>query len=177
MAKNNETLGTDNTSKYSELSQNPFTDGWELRLVHRSESIPTKGYGKLSFSRDIDFSKSTLYGDFFTPELVRQYSELSKSSLYLLFYALGHLRWNQDYLQLTYKVTGMSKPTFYRAIKDLADLQIIASRVGSRETYWINPRKIFHGSRVEVYHKYVSTSTSTSEVDEQINSDIEKYTK
>ncbi len=156
MAKENGKKNLDSSVNKKTFSQNPFIKDWEITPSSKNGTYYAKGGSIITIEKQIDYSKSTLYSDFFTDELLVQYSELSKSALYLLFYTMGHLRWNQDYLQLSYTVTEMPRNTFYRAIKDLEDIELIASRVGSRETYWINPRKIFHGSRVEAFSDKVS---------------------
>lgn len=192
MAKNNGKMSTQKDVNFPKHSKNPFIDGWQLKKYIKSDTFPVYGATTMTFHKPVDYSKVTLYSDFFSTfssgeSSISSYSQLPKSSLYLLFYVLGHLRWGQDFLTLSFTKTDMPRNTFYRAVKDLADLQIIASRVGSRETYWINPRKIFHGLRFDTFRDNVTAKAKVvsqeefeeidnEEIDSQLAEDIKKYT-
>lgn len=71
----------------------------------------------------------------------------------LLLYIITHIQDKQDYITLKTKlvreVTGMSRNSYFAALKELKAAGVIASK--SLSVYWINPFHIFRGNRISFY--------------------------
>lgn len=156
MAKKVGTLTSSEASQSQVSPRNPFLEGWEQRIQFRSSTYAAFGAQEVTIKKPLDFSRVQLYEDFFDSDL----SNLSKPALKLLFYVLSKLRWDQDYLELRHEKVQLAKSAFYRAVAELADYGLLAKRAGVRETYWVNPRKFFHGNRVSSFPNNFLTHSS-----------------
>ena len=81
-------------------------------------------------------------------------SKLSQGSIALFFYILIHLKPHMDDISLdsgtVCKWSDISERTFYRAISELLEKNIIARKKGSSIEFFVNINYVFNGSRLKV---------------------------
>ena len=81
---------------------------------------------------------------------------LQPQSVRLFLYIAYTLKKDEDVIHLPLKkvkkTLGVSNPTYYRAISELSDCQILAKK--SREYYWINPVFLFYGNKIAFFKRY-----------------------
>lgn len=81
---------------------------------------------------------------------------LSPCTLRLFIYISYTLKENQDLIHLPHKKVcknlEVSMPTYYKAITELMDNQILAKQ--KREYYWINPAFLFNGNRIRFFEEH-----------------------
>jgi hypothetical protein len=97
--------------------------------------------------------KSSVYDDFIFEDLFN--TNIKPSTRDLFLYILINLEKDVDVVQLNqkeiYNKTGISKTSFYSAIKQLKEMCIIADK--EKNSYWVNPYYIFKGNRLAFYQK------------------------
>lgn len=141
--------------EFESSSKNPFTiDHRYIRPFPDYEVNKSTGEVK---------PKSKL-GDFqehirIFPEAYKEFSKLNSMAIQIISYIFSELSDDSDIVVLNakslmelYEVT--SRNTVLRGIKDLLMNGFIAKK-NSVDTYFINPSKIFKGSRVKWYKKFL----------------------
>jgi hypothetical protein len=135
---------------------NPFLASFSITPRYISRKVTVEGRGTSFMEEQVDFNKFTAYDNFPFEHI----PDMSRGALVLLMYALSHLKWKQDYLEIRYYEQFdpehpyrlvMSKSLFYKSINDLVRLGIIAKRQTRDKTYWINPSMFFQGSRLAAF--------------------------
>lgn len=145
---------------------NPFLASFSIKpIIKYTEWAVTKGGdapigSAIKLPKLVDFNEGSWY-DGLNFMLLHTYST---SALQIFGYIMMHLRWNQDYIQIKpndefnpeqrHKLV-MSKTSFYNGISELIQRGIIAKRIKSASTYWINPAIMFKGNRLQAFKDYV----------------------
>jgi Firmicute plasmid replication protein (RepL) len=82
--------------------------------------------------------------------------QLTSPALRLFVYIAYTLPENSDIIHLPYKKVakhlGLSLPTYYKAVNELAENQIIAKQ--KKEYYWINPVHLFNGNKINFFREH-----------------------
>ena len=134
-------------------SLNPFAESLVINVFYKKLKVgQSTGGGTLYESKPVETDKRvTLYPEYACEAFLAVGTNAQK----LLFYILLHLVHNQDYLQLKESDVapelGISRSSYYRALAELIEYNVIASRIQRKHTYWINPRMFFAGNRLSVY--------------------------
>jgi len=126
---------------------NPFVNSLEIPVKWVLEG-PTS---YRSYQVDIE-QHAKIY-----PKLMECLIVMSTSGRKVLAYILSRvLNKDFDYLEITPSKVGLGNSSFYRAIEELALMQILRTRKELRKnTYWLNPAMLFRGSRVTKYPERV----------------------
>jgi hypothetical protein len=79
---------------------------------------------------------------------------LSSSAKVVLMYVAFFIKMNRCDMELYYsrsaKWCRISKTSFYNAIRELLDAEIIAIKERAQHIFWINPNYIFNGNRTKM---------------------------
>lgn len=140
-------------------ARNPFIETLEIQvrtMLIRAGKHPI--YGKMVFEKEVEEEHRVMV---YPMHLAHVMLDMTKTGQVLLFYIFNHLTYNQDYLQITFagveSETSLAKSPYYRALHELINLAVIMPRPSRKNTYWINPRLFFCGSRVSVYNDKVKS--------------------
>jgi hypothetical protein len=81
-------------------------------------------------------------------------SKLGFGGMALFFYIASNIQPHQDniflQMEIVCKLSGISRPTFYRAVSELLKKGIIARKKGSSLEFFVNVNYVFNGSRLKV---------------------------
>jgi len=116
-------------------------------INHRDEiSILTNN---LSFEAD---NSTKVYND---SKRRNTYADLTPQAIKVFLLVIMKLERNLDYVELKIEqlqdFTGWSKNSIYKYIDELAQSALIRRRQSKHSSYWINPRYIFSGNRLEYF--------------------------
>lgn len=133
-------------------------------INHRDEiSVLTNN---LSFEAD---DSTKVYND---SKRRNTYADLSPQSIKVFLLVIMNLERNLDYVELKIEqlqdFTGWSKNSIYKYIDELEKSALIQRRQGKHSSYWINPRYIFSGNRLE-YFKSVEQTQRVSVLQATVN--------
>lgn len=115
-----------------------------------------------SLSKDTgEFNSKAKLGDFeehvrVFPSAYGDFGKLNSMSIQIIGYIFKELSEDMDYVVLSPKVLSSefgasANNTILRGIKDLLKNGFLAKKTGTHE-YWINPSKIFKGSRAKWFN-------------------------
>jgi hypothetical protein len=115
-----------------------FTDMTVIEEVRRSYMIEQR-------------RKTGIYQNPFKIELINSFTP---SGMKLFLWIVLNLKSNEDSIEINHSKVGKalkfsSTKTFYNAIANLTELEIISKKASSE--YWINPFYIFNGNKIKYY--------------------------
>lgn len=120
-----------------------------LQLTDHPNTGVGSGFKKESFFVD-DETKVSI---FTKPELRVVSTGLNPSGRLVILYLIYHLQPQEDWINLKIEKIqnefSCSRRTVFNGIKCLVSLCLIARR--DKSTYWINPKYLFSGSRINYY--------------------------
>lgn len=149
---------------------NPFIKKFPLKVVKVDETtfkIGTTQYPKDGIITDMTSvdevkrtylaeqrRKSSIYQNPYRVELI---NALTPSGIKLYLWLVMHLERDNDTIEMNHAKVGKalkfsSTRTFYNAVNNLIDLEIIAKKAANE--YWINPHYAFNGDRIKYYKKH-----------------------
>jgi len=142
---------------------NPFADPnrFKIKAVWRLEKMITAGTDRLKEGHSTPLQQLRVYKQergskvlLYTEDLFTFYQNLSTSAKDMIMYIASRMRFNKDYLELEEdrycETMNVSRSTFFSAKASINDI-IILPRAKRNNTYWINPKYMFRGHRIEAY--------------------------
>jgi len=100
------------------------------------------------------------------------YADLTPQAIKIFLLVIMKLEKNLDYVELKIEqlqdFTGWSKNSIYKYIDELEKSALIQRRQGKHSSYWINPRYIFSGNRLE-YFKTIQQEQQVNVLQETVN--------
>lgn len=130
-----------NTQYYETKTAN-ITDGIIGKYKRVEESYLVEKQEKMSVF-EIPFIENVLF------------KEIKSNGRDLLLFIMYNLQKETDYISLkpdrTCNQMDIVKATYYSAIRQLMDIAVICKKSGT--DYWVNPRYLYKGSRLDYYNK------------------------
>ncbi len=132
---------------------NPFLSSLEIDCFYKASQ---KGYEAESLkSVTYTLTDSEPYTSVFHSSLLPVMRVLTGSSPTLVFYILAHLGYGSEKIELrddkVCEACDFSPATFRRSLDQLKTLSILVKSTGRKDTYWINPKLFFRGSRISAF--------------------------
>lgn len=143
----------------AKLTKNPFAELLTISAASRtsiSEFVVSEEVEELLVGKKFPIDRVQKVSIYYTVGIRDKIYKLSLQAKSLLFYILYNLDPNRDYVQINrqYYMSQnkvKSHNTFRAALVELCENQIILPTGIYNTVYWINPKYIFPGNRLDKY--------------------------
>lgn len=142
-------------------SQNPFMNSFVIEALRfrSKQEVPDDVHKAVhdwesskSYLTDRDNKCSVYYIPYAENTF---FGEVKDAGRNIFLYIVINLKSNQDWINMKLEKVcdemRISRPTALKGLKELTDIGVVTKK--SQSEYWINPRFLFNGNRIQYYKK------------------------